>query len=84
MSYVPRWPPASEQHTTEAPKGWSDAKWHLEASFRAGTSHVLLGRVYGVACEWCPEKFYAPTRAEAIELFREHEAAMYAEAEEAQ
>jgi hypothetical protein len=55
------------------PGGFSEADWHQTASADSGTSHTLLGRQYVVACEWCPEVFYGPTKAEAVWNFRLHE-----------
>lgn len=50
--------------------------WHQDASADTGTSHTLPGRLYIVQCEWCPEAFAAPTKAEAMDMFREHEEEM--------
>lgn len=61
------------------PDGWDIKDWHRDAMADTGTSHSLHGRLYVVQCEWCPEAFAAPTKAEAMVLFRKHEADMQAE-----
>ena len=64
--------------THEAGPTWrGDARaWHRNAIADAGTSHTLVGRQYVVACEWCRCAFVAPTKDEAIDMFREHEEEM--------
>lgn len=59
-----------------APEGCDEKSWHQEASGDTGTSHTLPGRLFIVQCEWCPEAFAASTKAEAMAMFREHEAQM--------
>ncbi|MBB2956808.1 hypothetical protein [Pseudoclavibacter helvolus] len=52
---------------------FTDAQWHQYAIGDSGTSHTLPGRLYVVQCEWCPLTFAAPTKVEAMALFRAHE-----------
>jgi len=61
------------------PDGWADAEWHKSAIADSGASHTLPGRLYIVQCEWCPEAFAANTKADAMSMFREHEAALLEE-----
>jgi hypothetical protein len=58
-----------------APAGWSDQQWHRDAMADSGTSHTLVGTVYAIQCQWCPEVFIGRTKREALPLFRAHEAA---------
>jgi len=60
----------------EAPYGITVRKWHQSAIGDTHTSHTLPGRLYVVQCEWCPEAFAAHTKAEAMAMFRVHEAEM--------
>lgn len=58
---------------TNRPDGFTDSAWHRAAMADAGASHNLPGRLYIVQCEWCPKAFAANTKAEAMDMFREHE-----------
>lgn len=60
----------------DAPDGWTAQQWHADASADTGTSHYALGRMYVVACEWCRCTFLAPTKRDAMALFRIHEREM--------
>jgi hypothetical protein len=64
----------------EASDGWTQGDWHQSAAGDTGTSHTLPGRLYIVQCEWCPEAFAAPTKGQAMKMFRAHEDDMLSEA----
>ena len=53
-----------------------DAQRHADAIGDTGTSHVPLGRVYAVRCEWCPKIFVGNNKREAMAEFRRHERAV--------
>lgn len=57
-----------------APAGWSSEQWHRDASLDSGTSHTLVGTTYTIQCQWCPATFIGERKADAMRLFREHEA----------
>ena len=59
-----------------ASEGWDHHDWHAAGVADTGASHVLVGRPYVVACEWCPEVFLAETAARAMSMFRAHESQM--------
>lgn len=59
----------------EAADVW-DAQRHADAIGDTGTSHVLIGRVYAVRCEWCPRLFVGSTKREALAELRRHERAV--------
>lgn len=61
--------------SSRAPEGWSDAQWHRDAMLDSGTSHTLVGPTYTIQCEWCPATFIGERKADAMRLFRDHEAA---------
>lgn len=59
-----------------APDGYDVAQWHRDAIADTGESHMSLGRQAVIACLWCNERFFAPTKAEAVAKFRKHEREM--------
>jgi ectoine hydroxylase-related dioxygenase (phytanoyl-CoA dioxygenase family) len=61
--------------TNRAPEGWTNQRWHQDATLDAGTSHVRVGPAYVIQCQWCPETFIGTRMADAMRLFRVHEAA---------
>ena len=58
---------------SDAPDGWTAHDWHVDAIGDTGTSHVLVGPRYVVACEWCRCVFVAETKKQAVARFRLHE-----------
>ena len=60
-----------------APEGFTDAGWHIEASNDAGVDHALHPRQYVVTCEWCPATFFGPRKADAIRQLDLHRADVY-------
>lgn len=65
-------------YNTPPNEGWGNEEWHQSAIGDTHTSHTLPGRLYIVQCEWCPEAFAAPTKSDAMTMFRTHETAMLA------
>lgn len=57
-----------------APEGWDNKRWHQDASLDSGTSHTLVGTSYVIQCLWCPQVFIGERKADALRLFRAHEA----------
>ena len=62
--------------TDHKPTDAWDAQRHADAIGDTGTSHVLIGRVYAVRCEWCPKIFVGNNKREAMAEFRRHERAV--------
>lgn len=63
-------------YSNPAPEGWTNKRWHQDASLDSGASHTLVGTTYTVQCLWCPEVFVGQRKADALRLFRAHEEAM--------
>lgn len=61
----------------DAPEGFTDAAWHIEASNDTGVDHALHPRQYVVTCEWCPAVFWGKRKADAMRGLDRHREEVY-------